>query len=652
LTSTQPGNPFARIFKPDPFREIFRALADSLDSAVLVISWDASQILACNHAFLLLTAYARSELEALSPQSLFADPQPGQTLKRVLECQEKHEARLSDVPLLARDGTPIPVDLRIRSIAAGQGAFLLTLIPASAQQRQQEMRESVEKGFDDLAQLSRILLQSDTEAVSSFLDMARNFLHATHVGLYRVSHAEPGYQLVGSLPEEFPASLSISQLRPFPRTSTWSLGKRPDHPLQKAARAAGMQALYVSGIGTENAWVAAVAALWHDKSAVPANIDALMTILCNLGHAILQIGLQQAAIADLENGITALEKELQIQSGTMTEALLALDDDLRVVRVNPAAESMLGYQAGELVGSPVQDVLVSPEDLVATLLDALGHQRLAERSRLIIHRRDGTPFPIHLRAVPTARKRGLSLLLVINDLSERQAIEDQKEILAQRALLGDVSAIFAHEVRNPINNISTGVQLVASRLGEEHKLYPSLERIRKECTRLDQLMSDVLFFARPLELKIEPTQIAELLDRILSRWEPRIRQAKVSLHRDFAPQAPLADVDPRTFEQVIVNLISNALEAMPEGGSLSISLAPAPSNGGMLEIIVADTGTGIPPDVLERIFDPFFTTKKEGTGLGLAITRRIITAHRGMISAESFPDAGTIFTIRIPCSQR
>jgi signal transduction histidine kinase len=98
-----------------------------------------------------------------------------------------------------------------------------------------------------------------------------------------------------------------------------------------------------------------------------------------------------------------------------------------------------------------------------------------------------------------------------------------------------------------------------------------------------------------------------------------------------------------------VNLISNALEAMTEGGTLSINIAPiGPAQNSMIELKVADTGPGIPPDKIHRIFDPFFTTKKDGTGLGLAISRRIITAHKGTIQVESFPDAGTVFTIHLP----
>ncbi len=162
-------------------------------------------------------------------------------------------------------------------------------------------------------------------------------------------------------------------------------------------------------------------------------------------------------------------------------------------------------------------------------------------------------------------------------------------------------------------------------------------------------MTDVLFFARPLELRMEPLDLADMLGRLLARWQPRLQQARVAVHTAFDPATPRCEADPRTLEQVIVNVITNAVQAMGEGGTLSLTLAPSQGpQGRVVELRLADTGPGIPPEVLDRIFDPFFTTKKDGTGLGLAISRRILAAHKGGFQVESFADAGTVFTIRLP----
>jgi signal transduction histidine kinase len=140
---------------------------------------------------------------------------------------------------------------------------------------------------------------------------------------------------------------------------------------------------------------------------------------------------------------------------------------------------------------------------------------------------------------------------------------------------------------------------------------------------------------------------------MIHRWLPRFKQSNIHCHSEFAPDLPLAYADPRTFEQVLLNLITNALQAMPDGGTISITIDQLNSpQGKQIQLKIADTGPGIPEEVIDRIFDPFFTTKTDGTGLGLAISRRILSAHKGTLSVESFTDAGTVFTITVPAAEK
>jgi PAS domain S-box-containing protein len=641
-------NLISRLFRPDPYRDAFRVLADSLDQAIVILSADSQRLISCNHAFLLLTGYARSEVLNLAGLALFSEGEAEGVVQHLREASQSPESHLQDIPLKGREGAVILVDILARPVGPGK-AIMLTIRPIS-QRRIEESRLQTERArLQALSMLSSMLEEGAIADLNKTLKQSAEMLGASYVALYRVSPTSPDYVLEGELPDEFPRSLPSAELRPMGRSSTWSLGNRPDRVLQRAARVAKMELLRTASLGGPQVWVGILVACWMQKDQAPREAEALMEILANICHATMQLGLQREAISDLQSSMASAELELVDQSSALSEALLALDGNMCVVRSNPAAAAMLGYRMDELVGLPVKDVLVGPDDALATLLDALGHDRPAERQLLTIHRRDGTPFPVQLRAVPTSQAGTSQLLVALVDQSERQALVEQQENLSQRALLGEVTAIFAHEVRNPINNISTGVQLIASRLGKDHEYYDSLDRIRKECSRLDQLLGDVLFFARPLELKMEPLQLIELLPRIIARWKPRMELAQVQCHTKFPKEIPLTAVDPRTFEQVIVNLISNALQAMPQGGSLTFTLGVVSSTqGSMVELKVADTGPGIPPEVLARIFDPFFTTKKEGTGLGLAITRRILTAHKGTIDVESFADAGTVFTIRIP----
>jgi PAS domain S-box-containing protein len=648
-TSQASINPLSKLFRLLPHRDLFRALADSLDQAVLVLSADAASIETFNHSFLLLSGYARTELEALEPADLFPDHERVDLLQRLAEAEGGPELALPGVPMRTREGELIPLDLQVLTVGTPKAALLIKAEPSDLRE---EGGLQARQGVAPLRELADLLLGSGSADPSRSMALISDALQASAVGLYRVSPHEPDYVLEGSLPQGFPARLAAAELDPLARPMSWAKGDPAEHPLHRAARSLGLRALRTAPVGAATAWIGLLVAGWRASEEIPEEVEARIGIAASLIHAGLLLQLQRTTQEELHTRINALELEFETQMGAVGDGVISLDPSLAVQRANAAAGRMLGYRPEELQGLAVQEVLVGPADIMTTLLDAVGHQRPAERARLTLHRRDGTPFPVHLRAVPMARAASSRLLIVLSDQSERKAIEDQTETLTQRALLGEVAAIFAHEVRNPINNISTGLQLVASRLGPEHAQHASLERIRNECTRLDQLMEDVLFFARPLELKIVPLNLGEFLDRILGRWEPRLHQAQIKLHRTFDPATPAVSADARTLEQVVVNLITNAIQAMPAGGTLSVSLAPGEARHGReVQVTIADTGSGIREDLLERIFDPFFTTKKAGTGLGLAISRRIMVAHQGGIRVRSYPDAGTVFTLHLPIAE-
>jgi PAS domain S-box-containing protein len=644
--ATAPG-PLTRLLRPDPFREFFRLLADSLPEAVLAVRGDGRRVLWANHSFLLLSGYARNETADLDPSEVFTGDAGERLLSRLLGAWEATETAQEDVPLRTRGGEVIRVDVHGWG-GSPRGGLVLLLQPSEDRRRREEQEQALDRHLSRLVDLSGQALDGSPWKPTQALALAREYLGASVVGLYRLSSDQPEYILEGGIPEAFPTTLPLDGLDPLQKPSIWNLGQRPDSPLSRAARTAGLGHLRTVPVGTAGAWIGVFVAGWPQAEDVPSQVDELLQVVTNLCHTSVVLTAQRETVSSLERSLQQLEAELRGHASAVGDGVLALDESLIVREANPRAAEILGYRPGELEGQSIQDILVGPEDVRATLLDALGHDRAADRARLTLHRRDGTPFPVQMRVRPLGEAARSRLLVVLHDQSQQEAIEIQTEILAQRALLGEVSAIFAHEVRNPINNISTGVQFVASRLGREHPLHESLERVRKECLRLDQLMTDVLFFARPLELKMEPTDLADLMRRMLVRWHPRLTQANIVSHTSFEP-SPSALIDPRTFEQVVVNLITNAVQAMAAGGTLSVGLAPVEAaSGPMVELRIADTGPGIPAEVIDRIFDPFFTTKKDGTGLGLAISRRILAAHKGTITAESFPDAGTVFTLRLP----
>ncbi|NQS91151.1 MAG: hypothetical protein HQ574_01970, partial [Chloroflexi bacterium] len=209
----------------------------------------------------------------------------------------------------------------------------------------------------------------------------------------------------------------------------------------------------------------------------------------------------------------------------------------------------------------------------------------------------------------------------------------------------------AHEIRNPINNITSGVQLLDKILPEDFNQRDVLKGINDDCDRLTHIVDTVLTFSKSQSYHRTPLDLPVLIERILNRWIPRMKRIDVSQVLKVEDNLPLVPGDDRALGQVFNNLISNAVRAMEEtgGGVLSVRIKQIQKSTGSpgVQIDVLDTGPGIPPEVQDRIFEPFFTTKPDGTGLGLSITKQIITMHEGTITLEPLPE-GTSFQIILP----
>ena len=240
------------------------------------------------------------------------------------------------------------------------------------------------------------------------------------------------------------------------------------------------------------------------------------------------------------------------------------------------------------------------------------------------------------------------------ELAETNRRLQQAEADARRserlAALGQLSAGLAHEIRNPLGVIKGSAEMLNQKLGSADPLSSELAGyISSEVNRLSALVSRFLDFARPLHADPEPAEITAILDRALKSVAEQWKGGPVRVTRKYSPRLPLAVLDENLCEQVFVNLVQNAYEAMGDaGGELHVSVEPLESGAlRRIEVRLADSGPGIPTEQREQIFNPFFTTKKSGVGLGLSIVAKIMDEHHGTIRVES-PDGGTCFVLQFP----
>ena len=253
-------------------------------------------------------------------------------------------------------------------------------------------------------------------------------------------------------------------------------------------------------------------------------------------------------------------------------------------------------------------------------------------------------------AVVTAGILGMVAILhnQRSHLQEVKALEIEVLQRERLSALGNLAATVAHEVRNPLNAISMGLQRLKTefRPTQDEDEYSHLTRLMlEEVHRLNSIVEQFLSLARPLEIKREELRLQDILKELAALEEGNAKQSKTQIRVVVPPDLPLLKADREYLRQTLLNLILNGLQAMPDGGTLTLE---ANTSNGNLLITVTDTGVGIPQENLRRIFDPYFTTKAKGSGLGLAIARRIVEAHGGTIAVSSEADQGCRFRISLP----
>jgi two-component system sensor histidine kinase HydH len=258
-------------------------------------------------------------------------------------------------------------------------------------------------------------------------------------------------------------------------------------------------------------------------------------------------------------------------------------------------------------------------------------------------------FAVEIRRRATAYK---SLAEKLTETNRRLAeVQEEAQRSERLAALGQMSAGLAHEIRNPLGVIKGSAEMLNKKLADSNPLASELAGyISSETNRLSSLVARFLDFARPESLELIPGNIQEVVERALSAVTAQRPNAKVKVVRAYAVQLPQVRMDERLCEQVFQNLALNAYEAMePDGGTLRVEIATAQRDGiSGVEVVLRDSGPGIPPEICEQIFNPFFTTKKTGVGLGLSIVSKIVDEHRGSLRVESQVRHGASFHVFLP----
>ncbi len=321
----------------------------------------------------------------------------------------------------------------------------------------------------------------------------------------------------------------------------------------------------------------------------------------------------------------------------------------RIVFANDQAIKLFGaVRANEILAKSLLD-LIHPDHhavfrgRIHELLEGMPAVPVSEDK---IVRLDGVSIDVEVSATRFTDEEGPAILVMLRDVSERKRLQEQLRRTERIAELGTLASGMAHEIGTPMNVILGRAEYLMDRVTEE-PIKKGLQTIVTQVERITKVMNQLLSFARRRTPERRPLDLRKVIEDGVEIFRERLARNQIHVEMDLAGACPLILADADQMSQVLINLIMNAVHAMPDGGTLSVGLAPEKD---MVKLTVADTGHGIPHDVVKKVFEPFFTTKEfgKGTGLGLTVVKGIIEEHQGSIAVESEEGKGTTFRVLLP----
>jgi PAS domain S-box-containing protein len=362
-----------------------------------------------------------------------------------------------------------------------------------------------------------------------------------------------------------------------------------------------------------------------------------------VSRKITQVGQQLRGVHEIFS--TMRENMNSVMAG-LEDGLLLFTRDARAVMISPAAEKFLGAPAGHFLGRRVTEIFPPGHPLRDALrIESDELSEIAAETEL--ETSEGPKrVSVSVQAIQEDGER-MGALVTLRDLDSLESINTQLQVSERLAALGRITAGVAHEVKNPLNSMRLWLENLKESLPAEQASasQQAVQVLDKEIDRLDAVVKRFLDFTRPMDIRLEATQLAVLLKEVLEIAQPQLQKSNIQLAQLLPIDVPEVYVDRALLKQAVLNLVLNAAEAMPNGGQMRLVLS---RRGEMAEITVGDTGKGIPLEHRQRIFQLFFTTRPGGSGIGLASAFRIIQLHNGSIDFTSEVGRGTTFRIELP----
>lgn len=363
-----------------------------------------------------------------------------------------------------------------------------------------------------------------------------------------------------------------------------------------------------------------------------------------------RIGQEVARLQAFNNNIIA----------SLNDGIQIIDLKGAITFVNKRMEELLEYDSDQLLGMHYSKVLVEERHThFEDLISARDSDRGRASFETIFVTRSGRKVPCWVSASPLIEgKSWTGIITAVTDISEIQQLKEELFQSEKMSLIGTLASEVAHEINNPLGGLVMAVQMLLKDIeAGELDIQMALEELREienDARRCKWITQKLLNFSRQVPAERSLVDVTRVIEDALQLVQRQTQIDSIYIVKSYVIELPPVYGSSNSLQQVIINLVKNSRDAMPEGGEIiiSTSMESSPERKDWVKISIADTGPGIPPDIAERLFNPFFTTKPggKGTGLGLAVSKRIVEDHGGRIFFENLPQGGTVFHILLPCS--
>jgi two-component system, sporulation sensor kinase E len=648
----------------------YQKLVEGTDEAVFTVGSDLG-LLEVNNRVESLTGYHRDDLLRMALDDLVVPEQRATLRDCVQTALRDGTATLDGLSLVDRHGDEIPVRLSA-DLVSQEGRELVQCFARDIRERERwrgqvKLRSEYLSALNSIANTvsrSEDLEEMLREVLEQVVDLTR-----TQSGVVYLSGNRDGQPVLIPVVEQgmtaelkrglgWPdgprrlaeeviqagrvvvssGSVPSRELGPVGESSL--PGRRAAVPLASKDRVHGVMSLYgLEPRGFTNEDVALLTAVGNQIGVAIENAQLVERLQRTVGEMGTMWRFSQSVLQDMTNG------------------LVVVDRDGKVRLVNRAGESLLGCKEKDVLDSSVERLLGQSARIVR---DSMERQLAYPREEISVRRDGGESESVGMSVSPLRGDGGKvnGAVIMLADLSREKRLEEERIRLERLAVLGEMSAVMAHEIRNPLAGMAAGIQHLLGKFAAADDRHEALERILKEGERVNQIIEDILLISRPPRLNLASCNVTGVLDTLAVEYRDRASAKGVEILTDYAPGLLEVRGDKMRLEQAFSNLMVNAMEAMPDGGQLTVAVrgpvrAERSGDGEAeyAEVIIGDNGVGISEEDLHKIVEPFYTTKARGTGLGLPIADRIIEAHDGELRVESREGEGTKVTVRLPLAK-